>query len=63
MRRATYSGRDDPVTGHGGSMLGRQTMTPEQFFDHVDEFIRLSLEFEQAVGLSNKELGDFATKV
>lgn len=31
----------------------------EDFFDHVHDFVRLSFEFEQAAGLSDKEVGDF----
>jgi hypothetical protein len=39
------------------------TVTPEEFFDHVEEFIRLSFEFQSAVGLSDCEVKDFAARV
>jgi hypothetical protein len=32
----------------------------EDFIDHVQSFVQLSFEFEQAVGLSHKEVADFA---
>jgi hypothetical protein len=37
--------------------------TSEQFLNHVAEFLRIAQEFEQAIGLSHKELGEFASKV
>jgi hypothetical protein len=36
------------------------TVTPEEFFDHVEEFIHLSFDFQSAVGLSDWEVAGFA---
>jgi hypothetical protein len=32
----------------------------DDFIDHVQSFVQLSFDFEQAVGLSHKEVADFA---
>jgi hypothetical protein len=36
------------------------TFTPKQFETHVQDFLRLALEFEKALGFSHKEVGNFA---
>jgi hypothetical protein len=36
------------------------TITREDFIDHVQNFVQLSFDFEQAIGLTPKEVGDFA---
>ena len=36
------------------------TIPRDDFIDHVQNFVQLSFDFEQAVGLSHKEVADFA---
>jgi hypothetical protein len=36
------------------------TIACDDFIDHVQNFVHLSFDFEQAVGLSHKEVADFA---
>jgi hypothetical protein len=47
------------VEGKKYSVTGYK-ISPNEFIEHVQGFVRLSFEFEQAVGLSDREVHEFA---
>jgi hypothetical protein len=50
---------------HGKSRKYEPTLykaTPEQFIKHVQNFVQLSFDFEQAAGLSDREVRAFAAR-
>ena len=51
IHRKVEGGKYQPTT---------YTIACDDFIDHVQNFVQLSLDFEQAVGLSDKEVRDFA---
>ena len=45
---------------HGKYQATTYQISRDDFLDHVQNFVQLCFDFEQAVGLSHKEVADFA---
>jgi hypothetical protein len=45
---------------HGKYEVTTYQIFRKDFFDHVQNFVQLALDFQQAVGLSHKEVAEFA---
>jgi hypothetical protein len=48
---------------HGKYQATAYQISRDGFLDHVQNFVQLCFDFEQAVGLSHKEVADFAAMV
>jgi hypothetical protein len=45
---------------HGKYEATAYKLSRDDFFDHVQNFVQLAFDFQQAVGLTHKEVADFA---